>query len=60
MLTMRYKGCWTIQRRWVSDGKPQPDEWEAWHDDYDGPEDNRALCAPTHDVIMDLIHEFDE
>ena len=49
---------WIIERRYISNIKPQPDEWGFHHVDYDGPEDNRCGFGTTLDDIYRQIDEL--
>lgn len=57
---LRY-GKYTIIRKWVtSGGKSQPDEFEYYHDDYDGPGDLRAGNGHTVKDCKDDIDDLQE
>lgn len=52
-------------RNWqyMYDPPPIPDrrhDWQAWHKDYDGPEDGRCLTAATELDIIQAIKEYEE
>lgn len=55
-LSAKYRG-YTIYRKWISKGKPQPDEYEWCHEDYDGPEDRRCGASMT---AIDAVDQIDE
>ena len=57
---LRYRDC-TIERHWITTkGKPQPDEWTWWHDDYDGAEDARDnRCGGATDLTT-CLRDIDE
>ena len=44
------------------DPKPIPDrrhDWEAVHEDYDGPEDDRAITGKSLNDLMEQIDELE-
>lgn len=62
-MKVHYKN-YLIERKWVSKGDPQPDEWVYEHVEYDGPEDYRCGFCETFDAckreIDDLIRDTDD
>ena len=58
--TIEFGKDWIIERRYVSNIKPQPDEWSFVHRDYDGPEDNRCGTGTTLEDIYQQIRELED
>lgn len=56
--SFRY-GPWHIARAdWI---RPHPSvDWDWWHEDYDGPGDNRCGSAGTRDACIAEIHEWED
>lgn len=62
-MTKKYRS-WEIERRWISTikigGRSHQYDWQAVHEDYDGPEDGRIVFAGTLPAILDEINERED